>query len=43
VPLELNVRNDILLAETCIRLVCEKLTIFPYGQDIVGNVVLFTF
>jgi len=23
------------------RLVCEKLTIFPYGQDIVGNVIGF--
>jgi len=22
----------------CIRLVCEKLTIFPYGQYIIGNV-----
>jgi len=21
--------------------VCEKLTIFPYGQDIVGNVIGF--
>ena len=31
--------DDVLFAENCIRLVCEKLTIFPYGQDIVGNVV----
>ena len=22
---------------------CERLTIFPYGQDIVGNVVLLAF
>jgi len=36
-------RNDVLFAEKCIRLVCEKLTIFPYGQDIVGNVVLLAF
>jgi len=27
-------------AEKCIRLVCEKLRIFPYGQCIIGNVVL---
>jgi len=30
--------HDVLLAEKCIRLVCEKLTLFPYGQDIVGNI-----
>jgi len=36
----LNGRNDVLFAEKRIRLVCEKLTIFPYGQDIIGNVVL---
>jgi len=27
----------------CIRLVCEKLTIFPYGQDIVENVFSLAF
>ena len=36
-PICLNVRNDVLFTEKCIRLVREKLTIFPYGQDIVGN------
>jgi len=39
----LNGRNDVLFAEKCIRLVCQKLTIFQYGQDIVGNVVLLAF
>jgi len=42
-PIGLNGRNDVLFAEKCIRLVCEKLTLFPYGQDIVGNVVLLAF
>ena len=37
VPIGLNGQNDVLFAEKCIQLVCEKLTIFPYGQDIVGN------
>jgi len=32
-----------LFGEKCIRLVYEKLTLFPYGQDIVGNVVLLAF
>ena len=41
--IRLNGRNDVLIAEKCIQLVCEKLTIFPYGQDIVGNVVLLAF
>jgi len=31
----LNGQNDVLFAEKCIRLVCEKLTIFPYRQDTV--------
>jgi len=39
----LNGRNDVLFAEKCIRLVCEKLTIFLYAQDIVGNMVLLAF
>jgi len=42
-PIGLNGRNDILFTEKCIRLVCEKLTLFLYGQDIVGNVVLLVF
>ena len=29
----LNLRNEVLFAEKCIRLVREKLTLFPYGQD----------
>jgi len=39
----LNGRNDVLFAEKCIRLVCEKLTIFPYGQYIVGICVSLAF
>ena len=39
----LNGRNNVLFAEKCIRLVCEKLTIFLYGQDIAGNVVSLAF
>ena len=39
----LNGRNYVLFAEKCIRFVCEKLTLFPYGRDIVGNVVLLAF
>jgi len=42
-PIGLNGYNHVLFAEKCIRLVCEKLTIFPKGQDIVGNVVLLAF
>ena len=42
-PIPLNGQNDVLFAEKCIRIVCEKLTIFPYGQDIVGKVVLLAF
>jgi len=40
-PIRLNERNDVLFAEKCIQLVCEKLTIFPYGQYIVGIYVSF--
>ena len=29
--------------EKCIRLVCEKLTVFPYGQYISGIVVKYGF
>jgi len=38
-PIGLNGRTT----EKCIRLVREKLRIFPYGQYIVGNVVLLPF
>ena len=39
----LNGRNHVLFAEKCIRLVREKLTLFPYRQDIDGNVVLLAY
>ena len=39
----LNGRNDVLFADKCIRLVCEKLTVFPYEQDIVGNIFFIGF
>jgi len=39
-PIHLNGQNNVLFAEKCIRLVCEKLTVFSYRQDIVGNVLL---
>ena len=42
-PHSLNGQNEVLFAEKCIRLVCEKLTIFLYRQDIVGNVILLAF
>ena len=43
-PIGWNGRNDVLFAEKCIRLVtCEKLKLFPYGQDTVGSVVLLAF
>jgi len=42
-PIHLNGWNDVLFTEKSIWLVCEKLTTFPYGQDIVGNVVLLAF
>ena len=42
-PIHLNGRNNVLFTEKCIRLACEKLTIFLYGQDIVGNVDLLAF
>jgi len=38
-PIGLNER----IAEKCIQLVHEKLRIFPYGQYIVGNIVLLAF
>jgi len=28
-PIRLNGQNDVLFVEKCIRLVCEKLTLFP--------------
>jgi len=42
-PIGLNWRNGVSFGEKCIRLVCEKLTLFPYGQDTVGNAVLLAF
>jgi len=42
-PIGLNGRNDALFAEKCIRLVREKLRIFPYGQYIVGVYVSLAF
>jgi len=42
-PIHLNGRNDVLFVEKCIRLVCEKLIIFPYGQYIVGISVSLAF
>jgi len=43
VPICLNGQNDVMSANKCIQLVCEKLTAFPYGQDIIENVVLLAF
>ena len=42
-PTGLNGQNDVFFTLKCIRLVCEKLTIFPHGQDIVENIVLLAF
>ena len=39
----LNGQNHVLFAEKCIRLVHEKLRIFPYGQYIVGIYVSLAF
>jgi len=35
--------NDVFVEQKCIRLMLEKLTIFPYGQYIIGNVCLLAF
>jgi len=43
IPIGLNGQNDVLFAKKCIRFTCDKLTVFTYGQDIVGNVVLLAF
>ena len=32
-----------IVKQKCIRLMCEKLTTFPYEQDIVGNVFSLAF
>ena len=40
-PIGLKGQNDVLFAQKCIRLVCEKLTTYPYGQDIAGNIVFW--
>jgi len=42
-PIRFNGWNDILFSEKCIGLVCEKLTIFRYGQYIVGMYVSLAF
>ena len=42
-PIGMNGRNDVLFAEKCIRVVLEKLRIFPYGQYIVGMYVSLAF
>jgi len=42
-PIRLNGRNDVLLTEKRIWLMCEKLTIFTYGQHIVGIYVSLAF
>jgi len=36
-------QNDVFIAQKCIRLVLEKLTVFPYGQGIVGIYVSLAF
>ena len=41
--IRLNGRNDVLIAEKCIRLVCEKLTVFRYGQYIVKFCIRLAF
>jgi len=45
-PVYLSVQSSLqqcVSAEKCIPLVCEKLTIFPYGQNTAGNVDLLAF
>ena len=42
-PIGLNGQNDVLFAQKCIRLVREKLIIFPYGQYIIGIYVSLAF
>jgi len=43
VPIGLIGQNDVFFAQKCIRLVHEKLTVFPYAQDIVGIYVSLVF
>jgi len=42
-PIGSNGQNDIFFAQKCIRLVREKLIIFPYGQYIAGIYVSLAF
>jgi len=42
-PIGLNGRNDVLFAEKCIRIMREKLKIFPHAQYIVGIYVSLAF
>ena len=42
-PIGLNGQNDIFFAQKCIQLVREKLTVFPYGQDVTGIYVSLAF
>jgi len=41
--ISLNGQNDAFFAEKCIWLVHEKLTVFPYSQDIVGIYISLAF
>jgi len=42
-PIDLNGQNSVFLAHKCIRLVREKLTVFPYAQYIIGIYVSLAF
>ena len=42
-PTRLNGQNDVLIVQKCIRLMCEKLIIFAYGQYILGIYVSLAF
>jgi len=42
-PIGLNGQNDIIFAQKCVLLVHEKLTVFPYGQYIIGIYVSLAF
>jgi len=42
-PIGLNGQNDVLIVRKCIRIVCEMLTVFAYGQYILGILVSLAF
>ena len=42
-PIGLSGQNDAFFAQKCIRLVYEKLTVFPYRHDIIGICVSLAF